>query len=91
VGHGDNRCSDSDDLAKAMSKELPIGTTKAAVLNFIQKRHPMFCDDLGSQVKTRFSGRAENMIYRKDIVLIFEFDSEGKLTSYSNTEYLTFF
>jgi hypothetical protein len=50
---------DSDDLAKAMSKELPIGTTKAAVLNFIQRRHPMFCDDLGSQVKTRFSGRAE--------------------------------
>jgi hypothetical protein len=31
------------------------------------------------------------MIYRKDIVLIFEFDSDGKLTSYSKKEYLTFF
>ena len=82
---------DSRNLAKAISRELPVGTSKAVVVNFIQKRHPMFCEDLGSRVGTRLSGLAENMIYRKDIVLIFEFDSDGKLISYSKKEALTFF
>ena len=81
---------DSEDLAKAISKELPVGTPEAVVVNFIQKRHPMFCDDLGSRVATRLSGLAENMTYRKDIVLIFDFDSDGKLISYSKNVYLTF-
>lgn len=82
---------DSENLAEAISKELPVGTPKAIVVNFIQKRHPMFCDDLGSRVETRLSGLAENMIYRKDLVLIFDFDSDGKLISYSKKVYLTFF
>ena len=30
------------------------------------------------------------MTYRKDIVLIFDFDSDGKLISYSKNVYLTF-
>ena len=33
----------------------------------------------------------ENLIYRKDMVLIFAFDSDGKLISYSRKVYLTFF
>ena len=82
---------ESEDLTKAMRRELPVGTPKAVVLNFIQKRHPMFCDDLGSEVTTRLSGLAEKMIYRKDIILIFEFGSDGKLKSFSKNEYLTFF
>jgi hypothetical protein len=82
---------DSEDLAKAISKQLPVGTPKAVVVNFIQKRHPMFSDDLGSRVETRLSGLAENMIYRKDMVLIFDFDSDGKLISHSKKVYLTFF
>ncbi len=82
---------DSENLAKAISKELPVGTPKAIVVNFIQKRHPVFWDDLGSRVETRLSGLAENMIYRKDMVLIFDFDSDGKLISYSKKVYLTFF
>jgi hypothetical protein len=51
----------------------------------------MFSDDLGSQVKTRLSGLAENMIYRKDVVLIFDFDSNGQLISDSEKVYLAFF
>jgi len=82
---------DSDGLAKAISKELPAGTPKAVVVNSIQKRHPMFGDDLGSRVETSLSGVAENMVYRKDMVLIFDFDSDGKLISYSKKVYLTFF
>jgi hypothetical protein len=81
---------DSEVLAKAISKELPVGTPKAVVVNFIQKRHPMFCDDLRLRVETRLSGLAENMIYSKDIVLIFDFDTDGRLISYSKKVYLTF-
>jgi hypothetical protein len=82
---------DSESLAKAISKELPVGTPKAIVVNFIQKRHRMFCDDLGPRIEARLSGLAENLIYRKDMVLIFDFDSGGKLISYSKKVYLTFF
>ena len=82
---------DSEHLAKAISKELPAGTPKAVVVSFIQKRHPIFCDDLGSRIDTRFSGLAENMIYRKDMVLSFDFDAQGRLISYAKKVYLTFF
>jgi hypothetical protein len=36
------------------------------------------------------TGRDGNLIYRKDIVLDFEFDPSGRLLSYSKKEYLTF-
>ena len=49
----------------------------------------MFWDDLGTHVKTRMTGRAGNLIYRKDIFLDFEFDASGRLLSYSKKEYLT--
>jgi len=35
------------------------------------------------------TGRAGNLIYRKDIVLDFEFDLNGKLLTYSKKVYLT--
>ena len=81
---------DSGKLEYAISKELPLGSSKAQVVDFIEKRHPLFCDDLGSHVKARLSGRAGNMIYRKDVILIFEFDSAGKLISHSTKVYLSF-
>jgi hypothetical protein len=81
---------DSERLEHAINNELQLGSSKTQVLDFIEKRHPLFCDDLGSQVKVRLSGLAGNMIYRKDVVLIFEFDSAGKLLSHSTKVYLTF-
>jgi hypothetical protein len=38
----------------------------------------------------RLSGLAENMIYRKDVILIFEFDSQDRLVSHSAKSYFTF-
>ena len=81
---------DSQKLDAAIKTELPPGTPKAKVIQFIQKRNPEFCDDLGSHVAARLSGRAGNLIYRKDIVLEFEFDASGRLLSYSKKVYLTF-
>jgi hypothetical protein len=78
-------------LDAAIKRELPPGSPKAQVINFMQARHPVAYDDLGSQVKARLSGRAENLIYRKDVILTFEFDSDGRLSSYDKKEYLTFF
>ncbi len=77
-------------LDDAIRQELPPGSSKTDVVNFIRARHPLFSDDNGKQVKARFVGVAENLIYRKDIVLTFEFDSEGKLLSHSMKVYLTF-
>ena len=81
---------DSEKLQYAISTELPLGSSKAQVVDFIKKRHPLFCDDLGSQVKARLSGRAGNLIYRRDVIVIFEFDSAGKLLSHSMKVYLSF-
>jgi hypothetical protein len=81
----------SGELESAIRKNLPLGSSKAQVIEFVRLRHPVFCDDLGAFVKTRISGLADNMIYGKDIVLTFQFDGNGKLLSYSKQETLTFF
>jgi len=80
---------DSQELATAIKTTLPPGTPKANVIEFIQTRRPLFLDDLGAHVKARMTGRAGNLLYRKDIVLDFEFDTNGKLLSFSKSEYLT--
>jgi hypothetical protein len=80
---------DSQELAAAIRKTLPRGTPKANVIQFIRTRKPVFWDDLGTHVKARMTGRARNLVYRKDIVLDFEFDTDGRLLSFSKTEYLT--
>lgn len=81
---------DSGKLDAAIKTELPAGTPKARVIQFIQTRKPLFWDDLGSHVKARITGRAGNLIYHKDIVLDFEFDSSGNLVSCSKKESLSF-
>lgn len=81
---------DSGKLDAAIKKELPLGTPKTKVIQFIQARKPIYFDDLGPEVKVRMTGRAENLIYRKDIVLDFQFDPAGGLLSYSKKEYLSF-
>jgi hypothetical protein len=62
----------------------------ALVVTFIQTRHPVAYDDMGPQLIARLQGLAENMVYRKDIVITFDFSPDGKLLSYSRKEYLTF-
>jgi hypothetical protein len=82
---------DSQELESAIEKQIPPGTSKSDVLDFIKKRHPQFYDDYGTEVKARLSGLAGNMIYKKDIVLSFEFDSNGRLLAHSTRESMTFF
>jgi hypothetical protein len=80
----------SSKLDEAIKAEVPVGSSKARVVTFIQTRHAVAYDDLGIQVKARLQGLAENMIYRKDIVITFEFSPDGKLLSYSTKESFTF-
>jgi hypothetical protein len=82
---------DSQKLEAAIKKDLPPGTPKAQVIQFIKARKPLFWDDLGTHVKARMSGLAANLIYRKDIVLDCKFDPDGRLLACSKNEYLTFF
>jgi len=81
---------DSQKLDADIRNELPPGTLKARVIEFILQRKPQFCDDLGTHVKARITGRAGNLIYRKDIILDFEFDASRRLLSFSKKVYLTF-
>jgi hypothetical protein len=85
------RVINSAKLDTAIRTALRTGSTKAQVIAFVRERKPVFSDDLGTQLKARISGLADNMIYDKDVVLTFEFDTNGKLLSYSKQETLTFF
>lgn len=87
---GQHYVLNSAKLDKAIKTEVPLGTPKAQVIAFIETRHPVAYDDMGVQLKARLQGLAENMVYRKDIVIIFDFSPDGKLLSYSTKEYLTF-
>src|SRR6266567_8030811 len=77
----------SEELAASIRAELPLGTPKLAVVQFVRAKKPLFYDDLGEHLKARLTGRAENLIFRKDIILDFEFDTNGKLLSFSKKEY----
>lgn len=80
----------SADLDRAIREGLPIGSAKVDVLNFLRARSPRFLDDYGEQVRARFTGLAPNVIYRRDVIVTFEFDPGGKLRSYALKSYLTF-
>ncbi len=86
---GQHYVLNSAKLDAAIETEIPPGSAKAQVVAFVQARNPMALDNMGPQVKARFSGCAENMVYRRDIVITFEF-SGGRLLSYSTEEYLSF-
>jgi hypothetical protein len=81
---------DSQKLHTAIVAQLPPGTHKTQVIRFIQARKPLFYDDEGTHVKARLTGLAGNLIYRKDIVLDFEFDPNGGLLACTEKEFLTF-
>ena len=89
VGH--HYVLNSKQLTAAIQRELPAGSSKVQVNRFIEARHPVAYDDNGARVRARLSGRASNIIYRKDIVVTFDFDAQGRLSGYSMKEYLTFF
>ena len=78
-----------EELEASIRAELPVGTPKLTVVQFVRAKRPLFYDDLGAHLKARLTGRAENLIFRKDIILDFEFDTNGKLLSFSKKEYLT--
>jgi hypothetical protein len=80
---------DSRKLDAAIKAELPPGTPKIQVIKFIQWK-PQFCDDLGTHVKARIAGPAGHLIFRKDVILDFEFDPSGRMLSYSEKVYLSF-
>ncbi len=88
---GQHYVLNSAKLDEAIRRDIPPGSPKAEVIKFVQERHPVAYDDFGSEVKARLSGRAKNMSYHKDVILTFEFDSDGKLLSYTRKEFLTFF
>jgi hypothetical protein len=79
----------SANLDRAIKTEIPLGTPKAQVVTFIEKRHPVSYDDIGAQLKARLQELPENTVFRRDFVLTFEFSPDGKLLSYSTKVYLT--
>jgi hypothetical protein len=77
-------------LDSEIKTQIPLGTPKAKVVTFIQRRHPVSYDDTGAQLKVRLQELPENKVFRRDFALTFEFSPDGKLLSCSTKVYLTF-
>ena len=73
-------------LEEAMRRELPPGTLKNNVIEFVRAMHPLRCDDHGRALTARWLEETEDLVHSWDIVAVFDFDEEGRLIRYSQTE-----
>src|SRR5258705_13841252 len=71
----------SANLGRAIKTEIPLGTPKARVVTFIQRRHPAANDDMGAQLKDKIQELPENMVCRRDLFITFNFSPDGKFLS----------
>ena len=74
---------------EVISRLLPL-SSKNQVIHFIQRRKPLFCDDEGLREGATEQARRESGSNRQDTVLDFEFDANGNLLKYAETEFLSF-
>ena len=74
------------DLEIAMRTELPKGTPKGRVIAFVQTISPFLCDDRGKQVVVNLVMDTGDLVHVWEVVIIFDFDEEGRLRSYRKTE-----
>jgi len=85
-----NRQLDPIELKKAIGAALPVGRSKDKVLEFLRSRHALYCDDLGTRVEACLLGEAPDHLHTWDIEVLFDFDAQRRLLSYSVNECLTF-
>lgn len=72
---------------REISAALRLGTDKSQVQEYCQKRN-WDCMDQGNRLLAEYRG-AETGIIRTDILVTFEFDPAGKLTSFHSEDHYT--
>jgi hypothetical protein len=73
-------------LEETMRRELPPGASKSNVIEFVRAMRPLRCDDHGRTLRARWLEETEDLVHSWDIVAVFDFDEEGRLGRYSQTE-----
>ena len=73
-------------LEEAMRRELPPGTLKSDVIEFVRAMRPLLCDDYGRELTARWLEETGDLVHSWDIVGVFHFDEEGRLLRYSQTQ-----
>ena len=69
-----------------MRRELPPGTVKIKVIDFVREMHPFRWEDQGKKLTAHWLEETGDLVRSWDIVVIFEFDEAGHLLHYSQTE-----
>jgi hypothetical protein len=73
-------------LEEAIRRELPPGTLKSNVIEFVQAMRPLRCYDHGRVLTARWLEETWDLVHSLDIVVVFDFNEEGRLLRYSQTE-----
>jgi hypothetical protein len=63
------------DLEIAMRTELPKGTRKGRVIEFVQATRPFLCDDCGKQIVVNLVMDTGDLVHVWEVVIIFDFSS----------------
>lgn len=71
-----------------LNRELPIGTDKSRVKQFLDVKAWAYSDK-GSSVQSMIRDASHNFLIRTDIQIQFFFDSNGKLVSYELQDFHT--
>jgi hypothetical protein len=73
-------------LEEALDRKLPSGATKSNVIEFVRSMRPIQCNDYGKEVIARWVEETGDLVRSWDIVVVFKFDEEERLTHYCQTE-----
>ena len=77
---------DPRSLEEEMRRKLPPETLKSDVIEFVRTMRPLRCYDHGRELTARWLEETGDLVRSWDIVVVFDFDDEGRLLRYSQTE-----
>ena len=91
TAHGVDRPSEIKQIEAAVRRDLPLGTPRSTVLDFLQRHKIVHHDSKDIHYfkgpRTVWGLRSRSAgLFVIDTVLTFEFDAEDKLISYSSRE-----
>ena len=77
-----------EQLKEMLNREVPEGTSKASVRQFLHRKGWPHADD-GSNIRTMIRDAAHSLLVRTDIQIVFLFAPQGKLISYEIKDYFS--
>ena len=85
-----DRPLDDRAIKKTMAENIPAGTPKGQVIEWLRTVPAIYRDNRGRSLETRLMGQAPDRVYTLNIAITFDFDAEQRLVGYSFDPWLYF-